>query len=145
MLYALLAAIAGGCIAMQAAANSKFRENLNQPLYAAFFSICGTFLTACIVMTVLRPPAPAAAAFKQTQWWNWIGGPLGAVIVLAGAVLAGRLGAATFIAFVVGGQLISSLFFDHFALLGLSSQPITLNRFLGAVLVVAGMLCIKYG
>ena len=28
---------------------------------------------------------------RSTPWWNWIGGPLGALIVLAGAVLTGRL------------------------------------------------------
>lgn len=143
-IYALLAAGAGCCIAMQAAANSRFREQLNQPLYAAFFSICGTFLIALVVMAALRPPAPAAESFRQTEWWNWIGGPLGALIVLAGAALAGKLGAAVFIAFVVGGQLLSSLVLDHFALLGLQAQPITPGKLLGALLVVAGMCCIKF-
>ena len=144
IIFALLAVGAGACIAMQASANGKFRENLKSPEYAAFFSICGTFLTAVVAMLVLRPVAPSAAALRETQWWNWIGGPLGALIVLAGAALTQRLGAAAFIALVVGGQLLCSLMLDHFALMGLSEQPVTAGRVLGALLVMAGVLCIKF-
>ena len=89
-------------------------------------------------------PAPSAAQFRQTEWWNWVGGPLGALIVLAGAALVSELGAALFIALVVGGQLLCSLLLDHYALLGLKEQPITPGRVLGAALVVAGVVCIKY-
>ena len=64
--------------------------------------------------------------------------------MLAGAALTARLGAALFIALVVGGQLLCSLLLDHYALMGLNEQPVTSGRAVGAVLVVAGVLCIKY-
>jgi transporter family-2 protein len=148
LIFALLAAGAGCCIALQASANGKFRQNLGpepgHALWAAFFSIGGTVLTAAAVMLLVRPPVPSAAALRETPWWNWVGGPLGALIVLAGAALTQRLGAAAFIALVVGGQLLCSLALDHFALMGLSEQPVTWGRALGALLVVAGVLCIKY-
>jgi transporter family-2 protein len=142
--YILLAAGAGACIALQASANGNFRRNIDSPLYAAFFSICGTILTAGAAMLMLRPAVPSAEALRQTPWWNWIGGPLGALIVLAGATLVSELGAALFIASVVAGQLLCSLFLDHFALLGLPEQALTPGRVLGAVLVVAGVVCVKY-
>ena len=129
---------------MQATANSKFRTNLDSPLYAAFFSICGMIIVASFAMLLIRPALPSKEAFASTQWWNWIGGPLGALIVLAGAVLTQQLGAAKFIALVVAGQLICSLVLDHYGLLGLNEKTITPGRVLGAVLVVAGVLCIKY-
>jgi transporter family-2 protein len=145
IVFALLAMGAGACIALQASANGNFRRNLgDNPLFAAYFSILGTILTATAAMLVFRPPTPAASALRETPWWNWIGGPLGALIVLAGAALTARLGAALFIALVVGGQLLCSLVLDHFALLGLNEQPITVGRVLGSLLVVAGVLCIKY-
>src|SRR6476646_2257468 len=72
--YALLAAGAGCCIALQATANTRFRTNLDSPAFAAFFSICGTFATACAFMLAVRPPAPSWDAVKGTQWWNWGGG-----------------------------------------------------------------------
>jgi transporter family-2 protein len=144
LVYALLAAGAGACLELQAAANGSFRRNLGDPGYAAFFSICGTVITATAAMAMLRPPAPSMDAIRSTPWWNWIGGPLGALIVLAGAALAPRLGAAVFIALVVGGQLLCSLLLDHFALMGLPEQPITPGRAVGAILVVVGVVCIKY-
>ena len=142
--YALGAAAAGACIALQASANGMFRRNLGDPWYPTFFSICGTFVTAITFMLVLRPAAPPGESLRATQWWNWIGGPLGAAIVLAGAALTPRLGAAAFIALVVGGQLICSVLLDHFALMGLPEQPVTPGRLGGVVLVVVGVLCIKY-
>lgn len=145
VVFALLAVGAGACIALQASANGNFRKSLgDNPLFAAYFSILGTILTATFAVFVLRPPVPSAEAVRAAPWWNWIGGPLGALIVLAGAALTRELGAALFIALVVGGQLLCSLLLDHFALLGLQQQPVTPGRLLGALLVVAGVLCIKY-
>lgn len=145
IIFALLAVGAGACIAVQASANGNFRKSLgDNPLLAAAFSICGTAIVAVAAMLAVRPPVPSVAALRETPWWNWIGGPLGALIVLAGAALTARLGAAVFIALVVGGQLLCSLALDHFALMGLEEQPVTPGRLLGAALVVAGVLCIKY-
>ena len=142
--YALLAAAAGACIALQASANGTFRRNIGDPWYAAFFSICGTFVTAVTLMLLFRPASPSSETLRTTPWWNWIGGPLGAAIVLAGAALTPRLGAGAFIALVVGGQLVCSVVLDHYALMGLPEQPITVGRVAGVVLVVAGVVCIKY-
>ena len=142
--FALLAAGAGCCIALQAGANGRFRTNIGSPLWAAGLSICGTFLTAAVALAAFRPPLPGADKLRQTEWWNWVGGPLGALIVLAGASLVRELGAALFITLVIGGQLLCSLLLDHFALMGLPEAPLTPGRVIGAGLVVAGVACIKY-
>ncbi|MCE9565233.1 MAG: DMT family transporter [Planctomycetes bacterium] len=146
--FALLALGAGACIAIQASANGKFRQNLGDhpqfALWAMYFSILGTISTATAVMILIRPPMPSMETLRETPWWNWIGGPLGALIVLAGAALTRELGAALFISLIIGGQLLCSLILDHYALMGLAEQPVTSGRLLGALLVVAGALCIKY-
>jgi len=141
--WILLASAAGACIALQAAANGSLRTTLNDPRYAAFFSICGTIVTAVAVMLLLRPTPPTAAAIRAAPWWSWIGGPLGAAFVLSGAVLAPKLGAAAFIAAVVAGQLCCSLLLDHFGLMNLPRQELTTARLLGVLLVFAGVLLVK--
>jgi transporter family-2 protein len=148
-LFMLLAAGAGGCIALQASANSKFRQTLDSepwatPIWASYLSICGTILSASLALLILRPPAPTWDSMRSTQWWNWIGGPLGALIVLAGATLVRELGAAAFIALVVGGQLACSLLLDHFALMGLEERPMSFGKVFGALLVIGGVLCLKF-
>ena len=128
IIFALLAVGAGLCIAPQASANGKFRQNIDEPLWAAFFSILGTVLTATIAMMILRPPAPSGLVLRSTAWWNWIGGPLGALIVLACAALT-QTCAAPFIALVVGGQLLCSLLGPIITICQLQAQPITGRAF----------------
>jgi transporter family-2 protein len=140
--WVLLAAGAGACISIQAAANAALRNHLNDTRWATFFSICGTILTAAVFMLLIRPGIPSAAALRSVPWWGWIGGPLGALIVLSGAALTPKLGAASFIAAVVGGQLVCSVLLDHFALMHLPVHSLSLNRVLGAGLVFAGVLLI---
>ena len=142
MLYILLASAAGACISLQAAANSSLRANLADARWATFFSIVGTILTAVLVMLVIRPTFPAPAGFRAAPWWNWIGGPLGAIIVLAGAALTPKLGAASFICAVVAGQVFCSILLDHFALMDLPRQLVSPSRLLGALLVFVGVLLV---
>ena len=144
LLYALLAAGAGGCLALQATVNSRFRTNLDSPLAATYLSICGTIVFATVAMAILRPPLPTAEALRSTQWWNWIGGPLGTLIVLAGAYLTRSLGAAAFLSLMIAGQLVLSVALDHYGAFGLDPKAITPRRLLGALLVVAGVVCIKW-
>ena len=119
-------------------------EGSSRPACRAGQNAANATATAIIAMALFRPTPPSSESLRSTQWWNWIGGPLGALIVLAGAALTQRLGAAAFIALVVGGQLLCSIVLDHFALMGLPQQSITPGRILGAILVVAGVVCIKY-
>ena len=144
MFWISMAAAAGCCIALQASANGSLRGNLDSPYFAAFFSICGTILTAVAFMLVVRPHPPGLADVRSTPWWNWIGGPLGALIVLSGAAVIPKVGAATFIAAVVGGQLALSLVLDHFGWMDLARQPLSAGRLLGATMVFVGVLLVRY-
>jgi bacterial/archaeal transporter family-2 protein len=140
--WIFLASAAGACISIQAAANASLRAHLNDVRWATFFSITGTILTAVLVMLAIRPNLPSAAVLRGAPWWNWVGGPLGALIVLSGAALTRKLGAASFIAAVVAGQLACSTILDHFALMNLPWHPFTLTRGFGVALVFAGVLLI---
>jgi bacterial/archaeal transporter family-2 protein len=142
---AILAIGAGACIALQAAANTRLKFALGVPgIWASYCSILGTVFISSIAMLILRPTTPAMANIRQTDWTCWIGGPLGALIVLAGTMLVQHLGAALFIAFVVAGQLTASLVLDHFAMMGLNEQPITWTKAGGAMLIVIGVVVMKY-
>lgn len=142
IIFAVLAVGTGVCLALQSAANGKFREHLGSPAWAAFFSICGTIICAIVAMTILRPAAPSSESLKNTSWWFWIGGPMGALIVLAGATLTPRLGAASFLAFLIGGQMLCSAALDHFGAMGLTPRPITPIRFFGLLFVLAGAVMV---
>lgn len=138
------AALAGCCIAVQAAANSSLRYTLESPWYAAFFSIAGTMACALFFLVCIRPPLPTTGMLRSAHWWSWIGGPLGATFVLSGTLLVPRLGTATFLAAVVAGQLLCSLAIDHFGVMNVTQHPISPGRLLGALFVFTGVLAVKY-
>jgi transporter family-2 protein len=93
-------------------------------------------------MIALRPTLPSADSLKSTSWWFWVGGPMGALIVLAGAAITPRLGAASFLAFLIGGQMLCSATLDHFGAMGLTPRPVSPLRLTGLALVLAGAVMV---
>ena len=67
-----------------------------------------------LVLAALRVPLPAVGAAAGVRGWMWSGGLLGAFYITAALVLAPRLGAGSFIAAVVAGQMLAALAADRF-------------------------------
>jgi transporter family-2 protein len=67
----------------------------------------------------------------------------GAIFIALGILLVPKIGAATFIALLVAGQMLASVAFDHFGLLGLAQRPVDLPRIIGVALLIAGVLLIR--
>lgn len=134
--FALTGVAIGVALAAQAGVNSHLRGWMHTPLQAAFAS----FATGTVVLAVLvlagRGGLPSGLA--QAPWWAWMGGLLGIVNITASILLAPRLGALTLAMLVITGQIISSMLFDHFGLLGYRRAPMQPDRLVGAALLVAG-------
>jgi bacterial/archaeal transporter family-2 protein len=58
-------------------------------------------------------------------------------------LLVPRLGAAAFVALLIAGQMLASLAFDHYGVLGLAPRPADVTRVVGAILLVAGVVMIR--
>jgi len=84
------------------------------------------------------------ADIHSSHWWAWTGGFFGAVYIAISIFLVPRLGAAFFVALLVAGQMLASVAFDHFGALGLSEHPIDIPRLIGAVLLVIGVVLIRF-
>jgi transporter family-2 protein len=142
--FLILAAIAvGALIPLQAGINASLRMALNSPIFAtiANFTVGGLLLVAYILVS--RAPLPAASVAAKAPWWTWVGGSMGAVLVLAGVLLSHRLGAATFVASIILGQLTSSVLLDHFGLVGFPEHAVNPMRVLGLVLLAAGVYVVR--
>ena len=143
LLLLLLAVVAGAVLPVQAGINAQLRVTLGNPLAAALISfVIGTVALALIGLGA-RISLPTLAVLERAPWWHWTGGLLGAVYVGMMIVLAPRLGAATLIAAVVAGQMLTSLVLDHYALVGFAAHPISLQRLLGAALVIGGVALVR--
>jgi len=139
----LLAVIAGALLPVQAGVNAQLRATLDHPLAATLVSfLVGTVALGLVVLGG-RIPLQLGSGLGRAPWWHWTGGLLGAVYVALIIVLAPRLGAATLIAAVVAGQMVASLALDHWALVGFPLHPLSLQRALGALLVIGGVALVR--
>ena len=78
-----------------------------------------------------------------TPWYLWLGGLLGAIFVGYITWVNQQQGVALTFALVVSGQIFTSLVIDHFGLLGSEVRTITLEKLIGAALIIAGLILIK--
>jgi transporter family-2 protein len=140
-IYLTLAA--GACVVAQQALNANLRTALDSTAWAGVVSY--TTGLACMIALVLvtREPLPTLGVISRVPVWAWTGGIFGALFIIAGIVLIPHLGAATFIALLVTGQMIAAMAFDHFGVFGLAQRSADLPRLLGAALLVAGVILVR--
>jgi transporter family-2 protein len=142
-LLAMIAVVFGGAAtALQAPTNAKMMGAVGSPVNAAFVSFAvGT--AALGILAVILQVRPDLAASRTLPWYAWIGGLYGAIFVVAAAWGVPRLGVATTIILMVAGQLLLSVVLDHFGVMGMPKQPISLGRVAGIGLVIAGVLMVR--
>src|SRR5438045_2429174 len=139
----MLSAAAGVSFVIQQAVNADLRASIGSAAWAGFVSYLGGTVCMLVLALVLREAAPAMADIHRSHWWVWTGGFFGAVYIAISIFLVPRLGAAFFVALLVAGQMVGSIAFDHFGVLGLSEHPVDLPRIIGAILLIAGVVLIR--
>src|SRR5919204_3909077 len=127
-----LALLAGAMLPIQFSVNAQLRNAVGGPVMAAAISFVVGTICLFAVYAVSRQPVPRWARVSDAPWWVWIGGLLGAVYVLLSIVLVPRIGAATTIAFVVAGQMVTAIVLDHFGWLHVPEHRLSLLRTVGA-------------
>jgi transporter family-2 protein len=143
--FAVLAVIGGVAIAAQQLTNYGLRVGLGSILWAGFFSYLGGTLSMAAALVLTRTGWPGSAALSRVEPISWIGGALGALYIAISILALPRLGVALLIALIVVGQMLASLAFDQFALLGTPQHSISLMRIIGALALVGGVALIKAG
>lgn len=142
-IFAALAVLVGALIPIQAGVNASLRAYVGHPLFAALtnFTVGGLILLLCLAIGRLSPPSIGEIA--KAPWWCWIGGAMGATLVLAGVLFSHRLGAATFIACIILGQLSASVVLDHFGWAGFQAHPVNSWRLVGIGFLALGAFLIR--
>ena len=143
LLWLLVALLVGGTLALQAGVNVQLRAHVGHPILAAVGSFVVGTLALTLYALVLRLPWPSVAMLRQSSWWQWSGGVLGGVYLIALVALTPRLGVATFLACAVAGQMLVALLLDHYGLLGFPVHSISAVRLLGALCLLVGVVLIR--
>ncbi len=142
LFFLLLALAAGAMMPVQAALNNKMAEATGSPILAALMSfLVGT--VALIGAVLATTPMSTLAQMKNAPYVAWTAGLLGAFFVTSTVILLPRLGVALTFSLVVAGQMILTLIFDHYGLLGVPVKEISLPRLAGVVLICVGVVLIR--
>jgi transporter family-2 protein len=140
ILFGLIAAVAGGATALQAAANAGLSSRIG--LAAALLVNTAIVLVGTLVLYFAR--GPRGSFFPSgAPWILYLGGVYGFVIIVSLAFVFPRIGAAVAIALVVLGQSSAALAIDHFGLMGMPQEPVTLVRLVGLLLVGGGVALLR--
>jgi len=143
VLFVVMALLTGVVIAVQTGINSQLREFLASPLQAVFVSFMVGTAVVALALVAKRDPPPLAK-WASMPWWMWLGGLCGLFIVSTNIIVVPRLGAALLTSLAIAGQLTTALVLDHYGAFGFPVHQLSLARVAGAVLLLAGVVLIRY-
>jgi transporter family-2 protein len=140
ILFGLIATAAGVAATFQAAANAGLSARIG--LAAALVVNTSIVLAGTLLFYFARGPHGSFLA-TDVPWNLYVGGVCGFIVILSLTVVFPRIGAAVAIALVVLGQGAAALAIDHFGLMGMPNEPVTLVRVAGLLLVGGGVALIR--
>ena len=143
LLPSALALAAGVSIVIQQALNANLRTALDSAAWSGLVSFTVGVACMAVFALALRDPIPSSGMVARIPWWAWSGGLFGAIFIGLGIVLVPQIGAGTFLALLVTGQMLASVIFDHYGWIGLAQRPIDLPRALGVALLIGGVILIR--
>lgn len=143
LVSAALALAAGASVVTQQVLNANLKTALNSAAWSGFVSYLVGFLCMVVLVLATREPVPSWGLASRVPLWAWSAGIFGAIFIIMGIWLIPRIGAGTYIALVIAGQLLTSLAFDHFGALGLEQRSADATRLIGAALLIAGVVLIR--
>lgn len=109
------------------------------PVGLPFSTRSAMALAGALVMTALT----LAMVGRDIAPWYFTAGLLGLVVLVAGTVATPILGVGVTTAALTAGQLGVAIVWDQIGVLGLPEVPISPQRVLGMLLVIAGVVLIR--
>jgi transporter family-2 protein len=145
--YVFLAAwslLAGAGIPLIGVLNSGIARSVGNPFAATAIM----FAVALLVAAGLTLPLHAAPTFAQLRGApavSYAGGLLICFYAFSATIIIPRFGAASFIAFILIAQLVTSALVDQFGLFGMARRPVEALRLVGLATIVIGIAIMEAG
>jgi bacterial/archaeal transporter family-2 protein len=144
LVFAAWSLLAGAGIPLIGVLNSGVARSVGNPYVATAIM----FAVAALIALGLALPLYGSPTIEQLRSAPPIAYGAGLLIGfygLSAAVIIPRLGAASFIAFILVAQVLTSAAVDHFGLFGLARKPIDAIKIVGLVAIVAGIAVMEIG
>ena len=141
--FIILALIAGIMAPTQAAINNKLASEIGGAILAAFVSFVIGSIALFLYILATGAPIGNLASLRNASYISWTGGFLGAFFVAVSIVALPKLGVALTFSLIVAGQMLITLILDHYGLFGVPVKEVNVQRILGIVLIIAGVILIR--
>lgn len=145
--YVLLAAwtlVAGAGIPLIGVLSSGMARSVGNPLTPTAIM----FAVATVVAVGLAVPIfglPTAAQLGSAPPASYAPGLIIGFYALSATIIIPRFGAASFVAFILIAQLLTSAAVDQFGLFDMARRPIDITRLIGLSVIVAGIAIMEIG
>ena len=124
----------------QAGVNSRMGAVLGDRIQAGFINGFVNTLILTLAILFLWRGFPSLSLLKGAPWWAYLGGAIGAGVVLVQLTAAPVLGAGLLVAFFVAGQVSGSLLVDTWGLVGYPVRSTSMLRLFALGLIVVGVV-----
>lgn len=144
VLYAAWTLLAGAGIPLIGVFNSGVARSAGNPFVAtAIMFAIASVVALCI--TVPLHGLPSVSQLASAPPLGYAAGLLIGFYGLSATVIIPRFGAASFVAFILIAQLITSAAIDQFGLFGMPQRPIDLLKLVGLLIIAAGIVVMEIG
>lgn len=144
LIFAAWSLLAGAGIPLIGVLNSGVARSVGNPYAATAIMFAIAALIALGLALPLYGP-PTMAQLGSAPPISYGAGLLIGFYGLSATIIIPRLGAASFIAFILVAQLLSSAAVDQFGLFGMVRKPIDITRMVGLIVIVAGITVMEIG
>ncbi|NTS78824.1 DMT family transporter [Catenovulum sp. SM1970] len=143
--FAILALVAGACIAIQAAMNAELGQILQSSLLATCIAFATSFFLMLILIALIAPERLLLSyqTIKQVPWYLWFSGVFSVIGVGSFYYLIPKMGVGNMMSFALTGQLVFAVVISHFAWFNSPLQSISLYKIIGALLLILGVVLIN--
>lgn len=138
--------LCGMSSAVQTSMLGRLGTALGSPVKASFVSfLVGFAALLAIVMVRDRGLGLRGSLGGGNPWWMWIGGFLGATVVLTNSALSPLLGTGLTVLVALLGQVVGGLLIDTFGWFAVPRRRVGVVRIAGIAVAVAGIAMIRLG
>lgn len=141
MVYVLIiiAVVIGALMPVQAGINAELTRFLRHPYLAALISFAMGTITLSIIILAQGVPLNELKRIPSASPHLFLGGLMGALFVGSSIFLIPRMGATTMIGAFITGQLVMSVFIDHYGWLGIPVTELNTTKIIGVFLMFTGI------
>ena len=133
--------IAGAAMSIQGVMNTRLGEKIG--LYESNAFVQGTAFVLSLIIAFLWGRGDFSQ-IMQTNKLYWLGGAVGALITVTVMIGMGKTSPAVAVSVILVSQLLVAALIDALGIMGTEKVPFLWNKYVGLIIMVAGVILFKW-